>query len=248
MTAVKTTTGATRLRSVLGVCGELVITFGVLVLAYGAWLFFWTSVDARADAHESVRAFSVAVAPAGGDVAPLHTEEPPVPPTPNLGDTLGVLQVPRWSGLTDNAMPIREGTRKAILDQAAAGHYVDSQLPGQVGNMALAGHRRTYGNSFRYVDRLRVGDALVVETADTWYVYRVNGSEIVRPDQSDVVAPVPHQPEVRPTQRLLTLTTCHSLTQGEYGNDHRWITYAELEGWLPRAEGTPAALTEELSP
>jgi sortase A len=70
-------------------------------------------------------------------------------------------------------MPIVEGIDKELLDQALAGHYPDTQQVGEVGNFALAGHRRTYGDSFRYVNELQTGDQIIVETAQAWYVYEV---------------------------------------------------------------------------
>ncbi|TKR27318.1 class E sortase [Cellulomonas hominis] len=231
------------LRTAVAVCGELVVTVGVLALLYLVWLFWWTSVVAGRHAADAVEAFAVAAPAGSAQPAELRIGDPPVLPAAEPGETIGLLRVPRWSGLTANAMPVVEGTGADVLDRAAAGHYPGTQMPGDVGNVGLAGHRRTYGNSFRYVDRLRVGDPIVIETAETWYVYEVTGWEIVHPASSDVVAPVPHHPERAPTARMLTLTTCHSLTTGEYGNDHRWITYAELVGWLPRGDGTPAVLT-----
>lgn len=233
----------TPLRTVIAVCGELVVTAGVLALLYLVWLFWWTSVVANRHADEAVAAFAVSAPAVSAEPAELRTGDPPVMPAAAPGETIGLLRVPRWSGLTANAMPIVEGIGSDVLDRAAAGHYPSTQMPGDLGNVGLAGHRRTYGNSFRHVDLLREHDAIVVETAETWYVYQVTGWEIVEPTRSEVVAPVPHHPERAPTARLLTLTTCHSLTAGEYGNDHRWITYAELVGWLPRSDGTPAVLS-----
>ncbi len=229
-------------RAAIAVAGELVVTFGVMVLAYLFWLFVWTTWVAEHQAAESMDFFRGTITAAATTPAVLHTDDPPLIERPAAGQTFGILHVPRWDGLTTNTMPIVEGTGRDILDRANAGHYVTTALPGQVGNMAVAGHRRTYGNSFRYVDRLHSGDALIIETAATWYVYRVTGAEIVTPDQWDVTAPVPRHPDQLPTERLLTLTTCHSVTQGEYGNDHRWIVYAEFAGWLSRSEGTPAEL------
>ncbi|HEY0188747.1 MAG TPA: class E sortase [Cellulomonas sp.] len=234
-----------RLRTVLGVGGEVAVTLAVLLLLYLVWLFGWTTVVARAEADATVEDFLAGLTPATSTAVPLRTDEPPAVEPVAEGETLGVLRVPRWDGLTSNAMPIVEGTTAAVLDRAAAGHYVGTQLFGEVGNVGLAGHRRTYGNSFRYVDRLQVGDQLIIETATTWYVYEVVSSEVVDPSDSDVVAPVPHHREQRATERLLTLTTCHSLTAGEYGNDHRWVTYAVLVGWLDRADGTPEQLVDD---
>jgi sortase A len=177
--------------------------------------------------------------PAVDAPAVLRTDDPPVPDPVDHGDSMGILIVPSWQGLTDNAMPIVEGTSTDLLDRALAGHYPQTQQIGQVGNAVLAGHRRTHGDNVRHLDDLAPGDPVVIETATTWYVYQITSHEIVLPTQTDVLLPVPHQPGATPTQRLLTLTTCHSLTLGEYGNDHRWITYATFTGWMDRAAGTP---------
>ena len=43
----------------------------------------------------------------------------------------------------------------------------------------------------------------------TVYVYEVTGHEIVRPWQTEVIAPVPGEPGATPTEALLTMTSCH---------------------------------------
>ena len=60
-----------------------------------------------------------------------------------------------------------------------------------------------------------------------------------------MIAPVPGDPSVAPTERYITLTTCHSLTTGEWGNDHRWIVHAKLSYWMPRSEGRPASVLND---
>ena len=69
-----------------------------------------------------------------------------------------MLHVPSWEGRTRGNMPILEGTSNYVLNKAAAGHYLRSAYPGEVGNFGLAAHRRTKGNSFRYLPDLRRGD------------------------------------------------------------------------------------------
>ena len=51
-----------------------------------------------------------------------------------------------------------EGTGATAL-RAGAGHYPNTPLPGEEGNVAIAGHRTTYGKPFANLDRLAVGDA-----------------------------------------------------------------------------------------
>lgn len=225
--------------AVAGAIGELFVTLAVLLGLFFVWQSWWTDVQAANQAADVMTQFHDALTLPTPSAGELRTDDPPPFEPVQYGQTIGVLIVPRWDGLTRNAMPILEGTGQAILDQAAAGHYMTSQQVGEVGNFALAGHRRTHGNSFRHVDDLRYGDPVIVETATTWYVYEVTSHELVLPSQWQVIAPVPNHPDAVPTERLLTLTTCHSPTHGEYGNSHRWVTHATFAGWMSRADGTP---------
>ncbi|MGP7961036.1 class E sortase [Sanguibacter sp. A247] len=227
---------------VLGFFGELLLTLGGVVGLFVVWQLWWTGLGPTAEAHEHMIEFYASTAPAAPEPvasSALRTDDVPDVAPVGHGVTLGILVVPEWAGRTQNRMPIVEGVSPDVLDRAFAGHYPESATPGQVGNFSLAGHRRSYGNSFQHVPDLAPGDAVVVETAETWFVYRVTRHDVVTPDRVDVVAPVPEHPGAVPTERLLTLTTCHSLRYGAFGNDHRWIVHAKLEGWLPRAAGTP---------
>ena len=140
--------------------------------------------------------------------------------------------------------PIVEGVKLSDLAQGL-GHYPDTALPGQVGNFSVAGHRATHGEPFRNLDKLRPGDAVVVGTWTTWFTYVVDspygdarGHEIVDPHRIDVVAPVPKHPGVKPTKRLMTLTTCHP----RWASRWRMIVYTHLASQQPKAEGMPPAL------
>ncbi|MDJ0108430.1 class E sortase, partial [Rhodococcus erythropolis] len=70
------------------------------------------------------------------------------------------------------AYAIVEGTRNEDL-RAGPGHYPDSQMPGEAGNFALAGHRNGSGAVFQHLDRLDACDAVVVETESQWMTYRL---------------------------------------------------------------------------
>ena len=224
----------------VGILGELLLTAGILVGGYMVWDLWWISGQSEAVAQERVVEFYDTIEPAPRKAAELTVKgDPPVIEPVSHGETIGVLIVPKWYEKTNNAMPIRGGITPDVLDQAAAGHYPDSAEAGQVGNFSLAGHRRSFGNSFRFINELEIGDQIIVETAQTWFVYEMISNEIVTPDRVDVVAPVPGKPGAEPTKRLLTLTTCHSLTTGEWGNSHRWIVHGELVGWMDRSEGMP---------
>ena len=129
-----------------------------------------------------------------------------------------------------------EGTDLTQLNKHGLGHYTDSQMPGQVGNFAFAGHRNGYGQPLGDVDKLQEGDPIIVRTQDYWYVYHYTSYKIVLPTQTEVVAANPENPGAAPTKRMLTMTTC----EPKYSTPtHRWISYAEFSYWAKVADGIP---------
>ncbi len=99
------------------------------------------------------------------------------------------------------------------------GHYPETPLPGQLGNAAIAGHRTTFGQPFFDVDKLEVGDEIIVTTLAGRYVYRVTGQQIVSPSDYQVIS------TTDPTKATLTLTSCHP----KYTARERIIITAELD-------------------
>ena len=231
--------------SIIHGVGELLITGGLVVALFLVWQLWWTSIDAQEKAQVHSAAFEQTQVESPRVEGTRHTEDPPPVDAVGYGGTIGILVVPRWYGVTNNNMPILEGTGPDVLDQAAAGHYPDTQQLAEVGNFAIAGHRRTNGNSFRRIDLLQEGDEIIVVTKDIWYVYTVTGHEIVDPSDVEVIAPVPDDPTSAPTQRMITLTTCNGSTTGEWGNDQRWIVHGTLSYWMPRSEGRPSSIVND---
>lgn len=103
---------------------------------------------------------------------------------------------------------IVEGTTLEQLNRHGLGHYDTTQMPGQVGNFAVAGHRNGYGQPLGDVDKLQEGDPIIVRTKDYWYVYHYTRYEIVLPTDVHVIAPNPEDSTANPTKRMITLTTC----------------------------------------
>src|SRR5437763_16385815 len=66
-----------------------------------------------------------------------------------------------------------EGTSASAL-RAGAGHYPNTPLPGEVGNVGVAGHRTTYGKPFANLDQLKPGDPIVFETPIGRDLYQVS--------------------------------------------------------------------------
>jgi sortase A len=94
-----------------------------------------------------------------------------------------------------------EGTGASAL-RAGAGHYPNTPLPGEEGNVAIAGHRTTYGKPFANLDHLKPGDEVFLETPVGKYTYKVTKEPfVVSPTDFTVIAQTPG--------KTLTLTTCH---------------------------------------
>jgi sortase A len=92
---------------------------------------------------------------------------------------------------------VTEGVDDPILDRAV-GHLPNTPLPGEAGNVALAGHRDTF---FRGLAKLELGDSIELVTTAGTYDYVVEDLRIVEPTETQVLAPGPS-----PT---LTLITCY---------------------------------------
>jgi sortase A len=150
-------------------------------------------------------------------------------------EAFALLRVPTFG--QEYVRPVLAGTGDAVL-AAGVGHYDGAALPGEVGNFAIAGHRTTYGAPFNPIAELVEGDAVVVETAEEFHVYRVQRSHIVLPTDVQVIAPVPDRPGEQPTEAWLTMTSCHPM----FSARERYVVHALLESSTPRADGPPDAL------
>ncbi|MFI8517210.1 class E sortase [Streptomyces sp. NPDC085481] len=238
----------------LWVSAEVFVTCGVVVLLFVVHQVWWTNQQARAEAGQQVRNLerawdsspspspplpspSMATVPDAPDSAdssdsvggsPPPGGGPPVPAAPPAtASAYAVLRIPRL-GLT---VPVASGVgKRKVLDRGFAGHYPGTAEPGRTGNFALAGHRNTHGEPFRYVNRLRPGDTITVRTRDRTYTYRVDRVlPQTSPRDTGVIAPVPrslYKPSYgydRPGA-FLTLTTCTP----EYTSTYRLIVWAKL--------------------
>ena len=224
--------------------GIFLITVGIGLLSYHLWMIYGTDIVANNERSEHISQFEKSY-PSSETIitdesSNKHYDDPPVKTSYNYGEMIGVLHFPTWDGMK---VPVSEGTGTDVLDKAYAGRYEKSDMPGDVGNFAVAAHRRTYGSNFKKIDELVDGDSVIMETNDLYIVYKVIGSEIVKPSQYSVTWSVPNEKDAVPTKRLITLTTCHSYSLGAYGNDHRYVVYGEVDYWIYKTDGKPAELS-----
>lgn len=226
---------------VVGVLAEVLVTLGLVCGLYVIWQLWWTGVEAervQADMRQSVSWSDPASDPSVTVAKPQEGEPPIQSDKPKDDDLLAEIYVPRFG--SQWVRNIVEGVSAEQLSKHGLGRYPDSQMPGEVGNFAVAGHRNGYGYPLGDVDKLQEGDPIVVRTKDHWYVYKYTSHLIVLPEDTYVIAPNPEDPTATPTKRMITLTTC----EPKYSTPtHRWIVHGELQYWANVADGIP----EELS-
>jgi sortase A len=133
---------------------------------------------------------------------PVQETEPIAPPSnphgaENLGQ-LGSMSIPK---IGVNA-PLLEGIRLTTLDRGP-GHWPGTAMPGEVGNVVVAGHRTSHAADFRNLDQLVPGDDVVFTTGAGVITYKVTRTHIVQPDAIWIVDPTD-----TPTA---TLFACHPL-------------------------------------
>ncbi|HYI46503.1 MAG TPA: class E sortase [Actinomycetota bacterium] len=131
-----------------------------------------------------------------------------------VGEPLTQLEIPRLG--VD--VVVVEGTTLSAL-QAGAGHYPKTPLPGEKGNVAIAGHRTTYGKPFNRMDELQEGDRVILTTPLERHVYEIEGQpRVVELDDWSVINRYPKRGS------YLTLTSCHP----EGSADYRIVVRANL--------------------
>ncbi|MEU7104562.1 class E sortase [Streptomyces stramineus] len=207
------TRGRSRIAAAIGVVGELLITAGVLMALFVVYSLWWTNVLADREAKKQ-----------GNQVRETWAKGPGALDTK---DGIGFLHVP---AMRNGEVLVRNGTSSAVLNEGVAGFYrspVKSAMPWDTeGNFTLAAHRDGHGAKFHNIDKIKTGDAVVFETRDVWYVYKVY-SELRQTSKYnvDVLDPVPKESGAKKPGRYLTLTTCTPV----YTSDYRYIVWAELQ-------------------
>ncbi|MFE1287792.1 class E sortase [Streptomyces sp. NPDC058751] len=210
--------------------GEVFITTGVLMLLFVTYQLWWSNVRA----HQQ----------AGSEASSLQqdwADGKRNPGTFSPGQGFAILHIPKL----DVVAPIAEGISKPkVLDRGMVGHYGEAPLKtampdAKTGNFAVAGHRNTHGEPFRYINRLKPGDEIVVETQDDYYVYKMASIlPVTPPSNTSVLDPVPKGSGFTGPGRYITLTTCTP----EFTSKYRMIVWGKMVEDRPRSKGKPDAL------
>lgn len=233
--------------SVIGVLGELLITAGVLVLAFLGWQIWLGDIivgnQLDGEASEQSQEWDAGFE----DVPPVEVPDPQEPVTPvepvvfrgnpANAERFANLIIPRFGSRYNR--PIAEGIGTTdVLNVGNIGHYPTTQMPGERGNFALASHRSSGGGNFHDLHELEVGDHIYVETKDGWYLYVFRNIEYVAPTGVGVLNPVPQVDGPAGDERYITMTTCNPF----FSVAERLIAYGVFETFFPRSGGVPAEI------
>ncbi|MEU9793222.1 class E sortase, partial [Streptomyces sparsogenes] len=216
------------------VVGELFITVGVLMLLFVTYQLWWTNIRAHQQANGAANSLQKKWDRDGGKRDP-GTFSP--------GEGFAILYIPKL----DVKAPIAEGiSKQGVLDHGMVGHYGKGTLKTAMpwdkkGNFALAGHRNTHGEPFRYINHLEPGDKIVVETQNAFFTYEMTSIlPQTSPSNTGVIGPVPPGSGFTKPGRYITLTTCTP----EFTSKYRMIVWGKMVDERPRSEGKPDALVQ----
>jgi sortase A len=187
-----------RVGQVAGIAGKVLIGAGVIVLLFTLFQIFGTSYiqhqhqkSLRSEFEKRLHSVTSTTQVNNGPPVPAGQE-----PTPSVASAIAILEIPK---INVNQIVV-QGTNDAQL-QLGPAHYTQTPLPGQEGNVGIAGHRTTWGRPFYNLNELKNGDKIILSTTYGTYTYSVTSSQIVAPTDVAVLNPT--------TNATLTLTTCN---------------------------------------
>ncbi|MET7573513.1 class E sortase [Streptomyces sp. NPDC005492] len=210
--------GTGRIAMAVSVFGELLITAGLILGLFVVYSLWWTNVVADRTADKQ------------GDKVRDNWSKGTTDTGPGALDTkdgIGFLHVP---AMKNGEVLVEKGTETSVLNDGVAGYYTDpvkAVLPttGKTGNFTLAAHRDGHGAKFHNIDKIEKGDAIVFETKDKWYVYKVYD---ILPETSKynvkTLAQIPTESGRKKAGHYITLTTCTPV----YTSRYRYVVWGEL--------------------
>ena len=223
----------------LGRLGSSLIIVGLLMFLFVGYQLWGTGIEEAQSQNKLESVFteiavtttstpSTSVAPSISEPPVTTTVTPPQPIVINEGDPIAIIDIPNI-GVTKYVVA---GVQTADLKKGP-GHYPETPFPGELGNASIAGHRTTYGEPFRHLDDLSIGDPIIItDLMGRKFTYLVSNQLVVEATDSWVVA------TTDPTKAILTLTTCHP----EFSAKQRLIISAELDLAQSDIAASPAAM------
>jgi sortase A len=217
---------ADRVVRVIGILGRIFVAAGLILLFFTGYLLWGTGVYTKQqqdDAEKKLAANPLV------DQANISADDiPPARPPKglNLGDPLFSIKIPKIGLDTVIVQGVgREELKKGPglfpdCDEYGGSDCVpDAKYPGEEGNVAISGHRTTYGAPFYRISELAKGDVVDFISGRARYRYKVRDFEIVDPVGGYNVV-------LQHGKDELTLTSCHP----RFSAAQRYIVHADYVG------------------
>ena len=223
----------------LGRLGSSLIVLGLLMFLFVGYQLWGTGIEEAQSQNSLENRFSeiavtttapppTSISPSVAEPAVTTTLAPPEPIVIKEGDPMAIIELPTI-GVSKFVVA---GVETADLKKGP-GHYPGTPFPGELGNASIAGHRTTYGEPFRHLDDLNIGDPIIItDLLGRKFTYLVSNQQVVGASDSWVVATTDR------TKAVLTLTTCHP----EFSAKQRLIISAELDVTQSDVATNPAAV------
>ncbi|MEY4632981.1 MAG: hypothetical protein RLZ18_353 [Actinomycetota bacterium] len=214
-----------RVDKVLDAAGRTMIATGLLLLSFVAYQLWGTGIaESRAQDKLAAQFRNTTTSIAA---TPTTT---PAPAILKVGDIVGKINIPsikvsKW---------IIAGVGYKQLEKGP-GLFAGSPLPGQLGNVAIAGHRTTYGAPFSRIDEVKKGDTITIDTSFGSFTYEVNGAPRIV-NATDVAVVKTKDKSIA----SLTLVSCHP----KWTSKQRIIVTAVL---IPKITPLPTTMFEDTS-
>jgi sortase A len=213
---------------VIGVIGRIFVVAGVVLLFFTAYLLWGTGVYTKHQQNQFEKTIAANPLVGDDDLTPGKSIPDARPDKePKLGDPLFSIKVPKIGLDTIVVNGVRVDDLKkgpGLFPGCKEGEDSDecvkgAKYPGENGNVAISGHRTTYGAPFFRVNELKKGDVIDLVAGRARYRYRVR--------EQKILDPVTGFNEVLQGPRSeLTLTSCHP----RFSAAQRLIIKADFEG------------------
>lgn len=210
--------------AILRIFGKLLMSLGVGVLLFVAWVVWGTNLHtAKEQERLAIEFDEQAPFESGGKAG-----QPPKGYEPEPGEPIFRITIPKIDLNDGKGYIVVEGVDEESL-KLGPGHYPKCRpefprplctnfaaaWPGQKGRVILSGHRTTYKAPFLDTDKLDNGDKIILETKWGIFTYEVYQQKVVDPSDPAIVVQ-------KDNVRELVLTTCNP----KFSAETRLITYA----------------------
>ena len=204
-----------RISRLIDFLGRTMIVAGLLLLSFVAYQLWGTGI-AEGRSQNALATYFVK----------------PQPIQPQFGDLVGRISIPSI-GISKYVVA---GVRLKDLERGP-GLFPGSPLPGQKGNVAIAGHRTTFGAPFSRIDELRGNERIILESKDGTFTYIVNGEPKIVLATDTAVAKT-----TNPDIAIITLVSCYP----KWTSTKRIVVVATLDSTVLPLPATPLVTSEPI--